>query len=140
VDLVEPLSVLGLHEDGAEGGHGGFVATDAGGEIWEEGGGEFGQGEVEIFGSDCFEDSTGLGGDFGERGGLVFWARDEDQDVEFGFEGGDEFVASFEFLVESEGRVGSLLQVLGELAILSAAPGREHSRLISPRWSSAELK
>src|SRR5580704_16728147 len=119
VDLVEPLGVLGLHEDGAEGGYGGFVAADRGGEIWEKGGREFGEGQVEIFGGGGLEDSPGLGGDFGKRGGVAFWARDEDHDVEFGFEGGDEFIASFEFLVESERGVYSLLQVLGEFAIFS---------------------
>ena len=71
MDFGEPLGVLGLHEDGAEGGDGGFVAADGGGEICEEGGGEFGEGEMEILGGGGFEDAAGLGGDFGEGVRLV---------------------------------------------------------------------
>jgi len=64
VDLVEPFGVLGFHQDGAEGGDGGFVAADGGRQILEEGGGELGEGEVEIFGGGGSEDAAGLGGDF----------------------------------------------------------------------------
>ena len=50
---------------------------------------------------------------------MVFGARDEDYDVEFGFEGRNEFVAGFEFFVESEGGVSSLLEVLSEFTVVS---------------------
>ena len=66
MDLVEPLGVLGFHEDGAEGGDGGLVGADGGGEITEEGDGEFGEGEVEIFRGGGVEDFTGLDGNIGE--------------------------------------------------------------------------
>lgn len=99
-DLVEPLGVFGLHQDGAEGGDGGAVAVDGGGDVLEKGDGELGQGEVEIFGGGGFEDSSGLGGDFGEGCRFALWTRREDYDVEFGFEGWDEFFAGDEFFVE----------------------------------------
>jgi len=117
VDLIDPLGVLGFHQDGAEGGDGGLVASDGRGEILEEGGGEFGKGEVEIFGGGGFEDSAGLGGDFGEGGCWRLWIGHEDHDVEFGFEGGDEFVSSEESSEEREGGVSSLLELLGEFAV-----------------------
>ena len=45
------------------------------------------------------------------------FARSEDDDVEFGFEGGDKFVAGLEFLVEGEGGFPSLFEALGEFAV-----------------------
>ena len=47
---------------------------------------------------------------------MAFWARDENYDVEFGFEGGDEFVAGEEFFVERKGGFPSLLESTGEFA------------------------
>ena len=117
MDAVEPVGVLGLHEDGAEGGDSGFVAADGGWKSLEKGGGEFGEGEVETVGGGGIEDASGFGGDFGERRGRRFWIGDKDDDVEFGLERGDEFVASLELSVERERGIGSHLELLAELAI-----------------------
>jgi len=86
VDAVEPLGVLGLHEDGAEGGDGRFVAPDGGGETCcEEGGGEFGEGEVEILGGGGFEDAAGVCAVVGEqRSASVAAVSREWADVEYG--------------------------------------------------------
>ena len=106
---VEPIEMLGLHEDGAQAGNRVTVGMNLriGGS--PEGREEFGDGKVKVEFGGFGEDSAREGGGFGETGG----ARGEDYDIEFRREGGHERGVGLDSRIQLPRRIAGALEAVG---------------------------